>query len=144
MWKNPAIPTHSGVGIQLSRNAMQKNRTYARTLPALKYFNEQRIRGQLKDQKDEKASFEAKKEDEIRLHRRMDEAIEDENEMMCKLAKLESLDEVWKKFSEIVRKHGWNTWRLTKTQQRNSKEEERSSSTLRNQKPGQRLKRIRA
>lgn len=61
--KKPAIPTHSAVGANLSINAMQKERSYARTLPALKYFNEQGIRRELKDQKDEKEFAGAKKND---------------------------------------------------------------------------------
>ena len=39
--KNPFIPTHSAVGVRISRNAMQKERTQARTLPALKYAMEE-------------------------------------------------------------------------------------------------------
>ena len=42
--KNPFIPTHAAVGVRISRNAMQKERTQARTLPALKCAMDEKSR----------------------------------------------------------------------------------------------------
>ena len=45
--KNPFIPTHAAVGVRISRNAMQKEKTQARTLPPLKYAMEGKLKEEL-------------------------------------------------------------------------------------------------
>ena len=58
--KSNDTPTRSS-GIKLSRNAMRKERMYARTLPALKHANEKKIKEGMKDENDQKEYTEAKK-----------------------------------------------------------------------------------
>ena len=55
------ISTHAAVGIKLSRNAMRKERMYARTLPALKHANERKIKEGAKDENDKKRSITKRK-----------------------------------------------------------------------------------
>ena len=45
--KNPFIPTHAAIGIRITRNAMKKEKTHARTLPTLKKAMEDKIREEL-------------------------------------------------------------------------------------------------
>ena len=72
--ENPAIPTHAVVGIQLCRNAMQKEKMYARTLPALKYANEDKVSRGPNDEKDGKDLADTMKNDKQKLHTLMGEA----------------------------------------------------------------------
>ena len=78
------------------------------------------------------------------MHRRMDGAFEDENEMMCKLAKLESLDEFWKKFSEIVEKTWLEHMEVDKDTAKKLKGRGEAKLNIAKPKPGRRLKRRRA
>ena len=75
MGQEKSNDTHTrSSGIKLSRNAMMKERMYARTLPALKHANERKIKEGMKDENDQKEYTEAKQEDKKKLHAMMDQS----------------------------------------------------------------------
>ena len=60
--KNPAIPTHAEMGIELSRNKMKKERYFAKTLPSLKKAIEAKVEKDFEEKM--KKEIEEKKEEE--------------------------------------------------------------------------------
>ena len=121
--KKPYIPTHAAMGLRITRNAMRREKTQARTLPPLKKAMDEKIRKELAAKKEnekmkegdterekdmtkeegdadnDKDFAEAKKIDKAKLHETMDQEFDNIKEKLSKLSGKATLDEYWKNVS---------------------------------------------
>ena len=123
--KDEMIPTHSCVGIVLSRNASTEPRRFARTLPCLKKLFDQKLqdlmaaagsmaeaitgKGKQGDGQREKNNLKQqaamKKEERKKLQGRMDQVIEGRRHTPKAYEQMEDVDGMWKMISSCVEKH---------------------------------------
>ena len=77
--KNEEIPTHALVKIVVSRNAMNEERTFLRTLASLEKWFEQRIQDLFNKQEEREATEDVKAQETAIAKIRKEEKIDDHN-----------------------------------------------------------------
>ena len=132
-------PTHVAVGVTISRNKMRREKMTARTLPALKYANEKKIKMDLAERKkaleegegeekktmtitkedlegiSDKEFAEAKKEDKAKLHSLMDEGFRKAKTKLEELLKKNTWTNIGRWCQRRLKTHGSNILKWIRT-----------------------------
>ena len=96
------MPTHAFVKITISRNPMQEERTYLRTLPNLKKPFENRMEELTKEIEDKKQKSEARKTEIDAMKAKMDKDVEEAEERFQSMVKTRNTTGYWRTWSKII------------------------------------------